>query len=189
MADKKTVLPSEVIEKKIHLIRGHKVILDSDLAELYGVETKLLNKAVSRNRGRFPSDFAFRLTKQEFADLRFQIGTSNIGRGGRRYAPYAFNEHGAIMAANVLRSQQAVKMSVFVVRAFVRIREQLLSKAELESRLSQIEKVLLAHDDNISELYRQIRPLLMPPDDPPSKPIGFEIREQATAYRSKQKKA
>jgi len=84
MADNKTVLPSEVIENKIYLIRGQKVILDSDLAELYGVETKLLNKAVSRNQGRFPSDFAFRLTKQEFADLRFQFGTSNIGRGGRR---------------------------------------------------------------------------------------------------------
>ena len=174
------------VEEIIQTIRGQKVILDSDLADIYGTETKILNKAVNRNRGRFPADFAFRLSQQEFAALRFQIGTSNMGRGGRRYAPYAFTEHGAIMAANVLRTKQAEEMSVFV-RAFVKMREHLLSRAELETRLVQIEKVLLAHDDNIRNLYHQIRPLLLPPHDPPIKPIGFNVAEQNSTYKSRRK--
>ncbi|MBM4311895.1 MAG: ORF6N domain-containing protein [Deltaproteobacteria bacterium] len=166
------------VEEIIQTIRGQKVILDSDLADMYGTETKILNKAVNRNRGRFPADFAFRLTPQEVSNLRFQNGTSSSSWGGRRYAPYAFTEHGAVMAANVLRTKQAEEMSVFVVRAFVKMREHLLSRAELETRLVQIEKVLLAHDDTIRDLYRQIRPLLLPPEDPPKKPIGFHVAEK-----------
>ena len=172
------------IEESILSIRGLRVILDRDLAEIYGVETKVLNRAISRNRKRFPVDFAFRLTRQEFTDLRCQIGTSSSAWGGSRYAPLAFTEHGAIMAANVLRSPRATEMSVFVVRAFVKMREHLLSRAELEARLTQIENVLLAHDDNIRELYRQIRPLLLPPPDPPAKRIGFHVRERKAAYRT-----
>ena len=112
-------IPDEVIRA----IRGQRVILDSDLAAIYGVATKDLNKAISRNIARFPADFVFRLVLEEVIDLRFQIGTSRPGRGGRRYLPYAFTEHGAIMAATVLNSPKAVEMSVFVVRAFVKMRE------------------------------------------------------------------
>lgn len=176
------------VEEKIRVVRGLKVILDSDLAEIYGVETKILNKAVARNRKKFPPDFAFRLAPQEVASLRFQIGTAKEGRGGRRSAPWVFTEHGAIMAANILRSPQAEEMSVFVVRAFVKMREQLLSRAELEARLTQIENVLLAHDENIRELYQQIRPLLLPPPDPPRKQIGFGVRESKAVYRTKKRK-
>lgn len=184
MSTKPTTNTVGSIEESILSIRGLRVILDRDLAEIYGVETKVLNRAISRNRKRFPVDFAFRLTRQEFTDLRCQIGTSSSAWGGSRYAPLAFTEHGAIMAANVLRSPQANEMSVFVVRAFVKMREHLLSRAELEARLTQIENVLLAHDDNIRELYRQIRPLLLPPPDPPAKRIGFHVRERQAAYRT-----
>jgi len=172
------------IEGSIRSIRGLRVILDRELAEIYDVETKALNRAIARNRKRFPVDFAFRLTRQEFTNLRCQIGTSSSAWGGSRYAPLAFTEHGAIMAANVLRSPRATEMSVFVVRAFIKMREQLLSRAELETRLTQIENVLLAHDDGIRKLYRQIRPLLLPPPDPPVKRIGFHVRERRAAYQS-----
>lgn len=176
------------LETKILTVRGQKVMLDSDLALVYGVETKNLNKAVSRNAKRFPSVFAFRLNSQEVAHLRFQIGTSNIGRGGRRYLPYVFTEHGAVMAANILRTRQAEEMSVFVVRAFVKMREQLLSRAELEARLAHIETVLLAHDEHIRELYDKIRPLLLPPPDPPKKQTGFGVREPGVKYVPRKKR-
>lgn len=175
------------IEEIIRTLRGQKVILDTDLAALYGVETGALNRAVKRNARRFPSDFVFRLTAEEDEALRCQIGITK-GKGGRRYVPNAFTEHGAVMAANVLNSIQAVDMSVFVVRAFVKMREQLLSRAELETRLMQIENVLLAHDDRIRELYRQIRPLLLPPSDLPAKPIGFGVRERCAPYRARKSK-
>lgn len=176
-----------VVEKdvtsRIITIRGQKVILDADLAELYGVETKNLNKAVSRNKARFPEDFAFRLTRDEFNRLRFQNGTSNQGRGGRRYPPYAFTEHGAIMAANVLRSRRAEEMSVFVVRAFVKMREQLVATRELARRLAEIEKELVIHDAALVDLYEKIRPLLQPPEEPPRKRIGFGVKEKRSSYR------
>jgi hypothetical protein len=183
--------------------RGQRVILDADLARIYGVETKILNKAVSRNKGRFPGDFVFRLTAEEFSALRFQNGTSNvhppdneavahgeavrfqIGTASRRnirYLPWAFTEHGAMMAANVLRSRRAVEMSVFVVRAFVKMREQLLGRSEMEKRLLQIENILLSHDDSIRDLYNKLRPLLLPPKEPEKKPIGFQVRERRAQY-------
>jgi ORF6N domain len=118
------------VESRIRYLRNHKVILDTDLAELYGVSVKRLNEQVKRNRERFPTDFLFRLTAKEHEALRSQIATSNRGRGGRRFAPYAFTEHGAIMAATVLNSERAVEMSVFVVRAFVRLRETLATKSQ-----------------------------------------------------------
>jgi phage regulator Rha-like protein len=162
----------ESINSNILTIRGMKVILDSDLASLYGVETKMLNRAVKRNISKFPADFAFRLSQEQVLALRCQNGTSN-GRGGQRYPPFAFTEHGAIMAANVLRSQEATEMSVFIVRAFIKMREALLSRHETEERLSQIENILLVHDQSLSDIYEQIRPLLMPPDPPAKKEIGF----------------
>ncbi len=172
-------IPDEVIRT----IRGQRVILDFDLAPIYGVETKDLNKAIQRNRTRFPDDFVFRLVPDEVSNLRFQIGTSSSGWGGRRYLPYAFTEHGAIMAATVLNSPAAVEMSVFVVRAFVKMREQLLATATLAKRLAEVEKDLMLHDAALRELFEQIRPLLLPPPDPPRNPIGFGVNESKGIYR------
>ena len=172
------------IESRIITIRGQNVILDAELAGLYGVETKILNKAVSRNKARFPKDFVFRLTKDEFNRLRFQNGTSNQARGGRRYPPYAFTEYGAIMAANVLRNRKAEEMSVFIVRAFVKMREQLFSTHELARRLAEIEKELVIHNSGLLDLYDKIRPLLQPPEPPSRKRIGFDIREKQASYRA-----
>jgi hypothetical protein len=171
------------VASRIITIRGQRVILDADLAELYDVETKILNKAVSRNKPRFPEDFAFRLTREEFNRLRFHFGTSNQGRGGRRYLPYVFTEHGAIMAASVLHSRKAQEMSVFVVRAFVKMREQLVATRELARRLAEIEKELVLHDSALLDLYKKIRPLLQPPEEPPRKKIGFNVEEKKPSYR------
>ncbi len=183
MTDKNDML----VEGKILTVRGQRVMLDSDLAKLYGVSTKRFNEAVKRNRHRFPDDFAYPLTREEFTILMSQNATSSSGHGGRRKVPWVFTEHGAVMAANILNSPKAVKMSVFVVRAFMKMREQLLSRAELEARLAQIENILLAHDDRIRELYEHIRPLLLPPPDPPSKPIGFSAQEERARYSTRKK--
>ena len=177
-----------LVEQSILTVRGQRVMLDSDLAKIYGVATHRFNEAVKRNRNRFPNGFAFMLLPEEVAALISQNAISKKpGRGGRRTPPWVFTEHGAVMAANVLNSPKAVKMSVFVVRAFMKMREHLLSRAELEARLTQIENVLLSHDEKIRELYRQIRPLLLPPPDPPAKPIGFGVRERRARYGTKRK--
>ena len=165
------------LSDKILTIRGQKVILDSDLAAVYGVTTKRLKEQVRRNRERFPVDFAFLITRQEVAALRSQIATLDRGQH-RKYLPLAFTEHGAIMAATVLNSDRAVQMSVFIVRAFVRMRQAMLTRNEMEKRLDQIEKVLLVHDDSLKELYERIRPLLLPPADPQKPRIGFHAQEE-----------
>jgi phage regulator Rha-like protein len=155
------------------------VILDSDLATLYGVETKALNRAVQRNAKRFPADFLFRLTREEVANLRYQIGTSSSAHGGRRFLPYAFTENGAVMAASVLNSEEAIRMSVFVVRAFVRMRELLSGSKELAAELKRLEAALTArldtHEVAITEILRRIMELLDPPPAPPvhEKSLGF----------------
>ena len=179
---KKSNLPA-IPDDVIRTIRGQRVILDFDLAAIYGVETRNLNKAIQRNRTRFPDDFLFQLAREEVGNLMFQIGTSSGGWGGRRKLPYAFTEHGAIMAATVLNSPKAVEMSVFVVRAFVKMREQLLATATLAKRLAEVEKDLLIHDAALRELFEQIRPLLLPPPDPPRNPIGFSVNERPGTYR------
>ena len=178
------MLPAETISEKILTIRGKKVILASDLAEVYGVATKALNQAVKRNAAKFPADFAFQLTREEAkVAIRLRSQFVTLKRGQHiKYLPYVFTEHGAIMAANVLNSPEAIQMSVFVVRAFIKMREALISRSELERRLLRIENVLLAHDESIRELYDQIRPLLLPPPDPPRKKIGFEAKEAAAPY-------
>lgn len=160
--------------------RGQKVILDRDLAAIYGVPTFRFNEAVKRNRKRFPGDFAFQLTRQEFTHLKSQNAISSSGHGGVRKLPWVFTEHGAVMAANILRSERAIQMSMFVVRAFIKMREQLLNRTELEKRLSEIEKVLLSHDAALRDLYQKIKPLLLPPPDTPSRQIGFKLREKHT---------
>jgi hypothetical protein len=166
-----TVVP---IESRIQFVRREKVILDSALAELYGVPVKRLNEQVRRNRERFPSDFMFQLTRKEQESLRLQSATSNPRRGGRRYLPYVFTEHGAIMAATVLNSPCAVAMSVHVVRAFVRLRQLLLTNRALATRVDQMENRIDEHGDAIRDLLGAIRRLMRPPSRPRGR-IGFEL--------------
>jgi len=163
---------TSAIVPRIFAIRGESVVLDSDLAVLYGVTTGNFNKAVLRNVSRFPTAFSFVLTRKEFTDLIFQIGTSK-GRGGRRKLPRVFTEHGAIMAATILNSERAVAMSVFIVRAFVKMRTELLADATLEARLQKIEKTLLGHDSALRDVIQKLRPLLLPPPELPKPRIGF----------------
>lgn len=161
------------LAQRIHLIRGHKVMLDADLAELYGVPTKALNQAVKRNAERFPADFMFQLSADESLALRSQTVTSNTsGRGGRRYSPRAFTEHGALMAATVLNSPRAVEMSVFVVRVFVQLREFLATHRELAAKLDELERKLSTHDQAIAGLIDAIRQLTATPPHK-ARPIGF----------------
>lgn len=169
----------------IRIVRGRKVILDSDLAQIYGVPTFRFNEAVKRNRRRFPGDFAFQLTREEFVNLISQNAISSSTHGGVRKPPWAFTEHGAVMAANILRGERAIQMSVFVVRAFIMMREQLLNREEMEKRLADIEKILMAHDVTLRDLYNKIRPLLLPPPDPPRKEIGFHVRESRGEYHTR----
>jgi len=161
-------------DSRIRLLRGQKIILDSDLAELYGVPSKRLNQQVTRNARRFPTDFRFRLSRSEHDNLRLQIATSSLKHGGRRYLPYAFTEHGAIMAATVLNSQRAVQMSVFVVRAFVRLREMLATNRQLAVKVHELENRLDGHDGAIQDLIEAIKDL-MTPADPPRRKIGFRL--------------
>jgi hypothetical protein len=161
-------VPIERVETAILLIRGERVILDTNLAALYDVETRSLLQAVKRNSERFPSDFMFQLTRKEFDSLRSQSVISK-GRGGRRYLPYAFTEHGAIMAANVLNSKTAVQASVQVVRAFIRLRQMLASNAELARKLGELES---KYDAQFSVVFDAIRQL-MTPTEPQRKQIGF----------------
>jgi hypothetical protein len=196
MPSKKLALPDPGIDNLIREIRGQKVILDSDLARVYGVSTKRLNEQFRRNRSRFPNDFAFHLTAEETVSLRSQIATSSPdvaflrsqsatlkrGRGQyRKYRPYAFTEHGALQAANILRSQRAVQMSVFVIRAFVKMRETLLGTRELAKKLAMLEKQLTgrldSHEAAIVHVLQDLMLILNPPPlpPPPTKPrIGFK---------------
>lgn len=161
------------VESRIIVLRGQKVILDSDLADLYGVEVRHLNQQVKRNARRFPQDFFFQVSAKELDSLRSQIVISNSRRGGRRYLPHAFTEHGAIMAATVLNSERAIEMSIFVVRAFARMREALAANRKIVSKLGELERRLETHDAEIQQLIEAIRELMTPPD-PKRRPIGFE---------------
>ena len=168
------IMPIGKIERAILFIRGERVILDADLAELYGVATRALNQAVKRNLDRFPEEFVLQLTGEEAESLRSQSVISKPGRGGRRYAPYAFTEHGAIMAATVLNSPRAVQVSVYVVRAFVQLRRVLGQNKELAAKLADLERKVGDHDQKILAIIQAIRELMAPPPRPPQKPIGFQ---------------
>ena len=172
----------------IHTVRGQRVVLDSDLAVLYGVTTIAFNQAIKRNANRFPRDFAFQLNREEVANLISQIVISSLeiagslrsqkvilkAHGGRRYLPWAFTEHGAIMAATILRSPRAVAMSVYVVRAFVRMREALMTGAVIFKRLAEIDKKLLEHDVVLQDVVEKLLPLFNPqPEEKPKRRIGF----------------
>src|SRR6266478_808634 len=150
------------VESRILLLRHHRVILDGDLAELYGVPVRQLNQQVKRNRDRFPADFMFQLTAKEDQNLRSQIAISSKKHGGRRYPPYAFTEHGAIMAATVLNSKRAIQMSVFVVRAFVMLREMLSANRQLAAKIEELDHRLGTQDDAIQELMDAIKELMIP---------------------------
>lgn len=174
----KGVIPIARIEDQIYTIRGKRVMLDADLAGLYGVTTRRLNEQVRRNAGRFPEDFAFQLTDQEVAILMSQNATSSRdtrGHGGRRKRPLVFTEHGAIMAASVLNSPRAVEMSVFVVRAFVRLRQMLASNAGLARKLAALEK---KYDAQFKVVFDAIRELMTPPEPKKKRPIGFASWEE-----------
>ena len=178
---------------RIIRVRGQRVVLDADLARLYGVPTRRFNEAVKRNRARFPQEFAFQLTPEELASLRSlnvasssqdadlaennrnrsQIATGSQKHRDPRYRPWVFTEHGALMAANVLRSTRAIHMSVFVIRAFIRLREQAAANSAILQHLAEIDATLLQHDSALRDIYQKLLPLLQPPPDPPKRRIGF----------------
>jgi hypothetical protein len=162
------------IDLRILILRHRRVILDTVLADLYEVSVKRLNEQIKRNRKRFPVDFMFQVSAREAKCLRSQFATSKTGRGGRRSLPYAFTEHGAIMAATVLNSKRAIEMSVHVVRAFVRLREMLAGNKELAAKIEELEKHLERHDSAIQEIIHVIKRLMSPPIKRRSK-IGFEL--------------
>jgi hypothetical protein len=168
------LIPTERIENSILLIRGQKVIMASDLATIYGVSTKRLNEHVKRNSDRFPDDFMFQLTKDEFDNLKSQFATSSWG--GRRTRPYAFTEHGAVMAANDVNSPVAVAASIQVVRTFVRLREMLSSHKDLARKLAELET---KYDEQFQIVFEAIRQLMAPPPEPEKKRrIGFRVYDE-----------
>jgi hypothetical protein len=183
MSDATEIAAPSQIAPLIRCVRERRVILDSDLAGLYGVQTRALVQAVKRNAERFPGDFLFQLTLEETAALRSQTVISKPGRGGRRYLPYALTEHGALMAATVLNSSRAVAMSLYIVRAFIKMREDHAANAAILKRLAEIDKTLLLHDHALRDIYQKLRPLLEPPPPPPKPPIGFHVKEVAAPYR------
>jgi hypothetical protein len=188
MRETKPILSAAAIESKICTIRGHKVILDHDLAELYGVSTKALKQAVKRNLERFPHDFMFVLTYQEFATLRSQSVTSRFSEwGGGRYRPMAFSEQGVAMLSSVLRSKRAIQVNVEIMRAFVRLREVLAAHKELARKLAELEARFSEHDEQIQAIFEAIRQLMAPPDRPPKK-IGFEVSDKSPTYRARRRK-
>jgi hypothetical protein len=182
------LIPVQQVEGLIHLARGEKVLLDSDVAMLYGVETKALNRAVKRNRSRFPADFMFQLTAEEAANLKRQFGTSSSGHGGRRRSlPYAFTEQGVAMLSSVLRSDRAVQVNVAIMRAFVSLRRMLSANETLARKLAELERRLESHDEAIGSLFDAIRQLMAPPAKP-HKQIGFQVREGCAPYGVKRKR-
>src|SRR3989338_7975563 len=180
--DMDAIVPIELIESKIYLIRGHKVMLDSDLAELYGVETRALVQAVKRNIGRFPQDFMFQLNNQEVITLRSQFVTSKSGKGGRRYIPYVFTEQGVAMLSSVLNSERAILVNIAIMRAIVKLRGMLSTHKELAYKLKQIENKIEKHDEEIKVIFDAIRQLMIP-TEPTKKKIGFIVRERSARYR------
>jgi len=178
----KPLITAEAIECKIYLVRGQKVMFDSDLAELYGVTTKRLNEQVRRNACRFPGDFMFQLSPDEFESLRSHFATLKQGRGQhRKYPPCAFTEHGALMAASVLNTPRAVEVSLYVVRAFVKLRDMIASNEDLARKLDELEKKYDGRFQSVFEVIRQ----LMAIEERPKRKIGFEVRESRAVYKTR----
>jgi hypothetical protein len=188
MSKDRSLIPAERIEQSILLIRGHKVMLDTDLAVLYGVETGQLVRAVKRNMSRFPHDFMFQLGKDEFENLRCHFGTSSQW-GGRRYPPYAFTEQGVAMLSSILKSRRAVQVNIEIMRTFVRLRRILASHAELARKLEALE---MKYDAQFKIVFDAIRELMRPPEPEPETPkrrIGFLVEEPQVPYKSKKQKS
>ena len=173
--DKITVY-TEKIAEKILLIRGHKVLMDADLAKLYGVSTKVLNQAVRRNKDRFPDDFIFQLSNDEDDSLRSQSVTSKR-RGGRRYLPYAFTEQGVAMLSTVLNSHRAIQVNIEIMRVFVRLRRMIASYTELDRRIKELDKNFRGHEEKIQAVFEIISQLIEPPPESPPRRIGFSVEE------------
>jgi len=179
-----SLIPIERIQKQIFLLRGQKVMLSQHLAALYGVEVKVLNQAVKRNRARFPDDFMFQISPNEFENLKSQIVTSSWG-GVRRALPYAFTEQGVAMLSTVLRSERAIQVNIAIIRAFVQLRHILSTHTELARKLSELEQRIEGHDTAIRSLFEAIRQLMAPPAPEPKPEIGFHVREESIPYRAK----
>jgi hypothetical protein len=179
-------ISGEEVEHAILLIRGQKVMLDRDLARLYDVETKALNRAVQRNLDRFPADFMFQLSAEEYESLRFQFGTLKRGQHSK-YLPFVFTQEGVAMLSGVLRSPRAVQVNVAIMRAFVRLRETLSLHKELAHKLAELEHKIENHDENIRSLFDAIRQLMTPPETP-RREIGFHVKEDSVPYRVKTRK-
>jgi len=173
------VVVARKVDSKIFVLRGQRVILDTDLAELYGVQVRHLNQQAKRNAKRFPPAFRFQLSAREMAILKSQNVISSKGHGGARYRPYAFTEHGVIMAATVLSSERAIEMSVFVVLAFVRMRRAIVGNRHILTKLAELEHRLESHDADIQDLMNAIREL-MSPEEPNRRRIGFETPSEAS---------
>ncbi|MDR0826683.1 MAG: ORF6N domain-containing protein [Desulfovibrio sp.] len=172
MSDDITPFTIESVIQRICELRGQRVMLDSDLAVLYGVETRYIPRAVKRNPGRFPPDFAFQLSDEEFDSLRSTFGISNKGRGGRRFAPYAFTEHGALMLSSVLNSTRADEISLLIIRAFVWMRQTVPAYQKIAEKLTELEQTVAGHDSAIREIIQALQHLMMPPDKDKRR-IGF----------------
>ena len=203
----KEIVPASRIAQSIHLLRGQKVMLDFDLAALYGVTTKALNQAVKRNRVRFPEDFMFQLSAEEASNLRSQFVTSSLQsfdnqrisanrsqfvtgskmHGGGRYRPYVFTEQGVAMFSSVLNSKRAVKVNIAIMRAFVKLRETLETNRELARKFAELERHVGKHDEKIDAILEAIRQLMAPPSKP-RREIGFHVREKAPRYRARKKR-
>jgi hypothetical protein len=179
---KRKIISAERVLQSIRWIRGQKVLIDSDLATLYGVTTGNLNKAVKRNVDRFPSDFMFQLEPEELANLKFQFGIPGWG-GRRRSRPYVFTEQGIAMLSSVLNSERAVKVNIAIMRAFVKLRRMLDTNRELAQKFSELERRVAKHDEEIVEILEAIRQLMTRPEKPPRE-IGFHVREQPPRYRA-----
>ena len=179
----KKIIPVAHIAQRILYLRGQQVMLSQDLAALYGVAVKALNQAVKRNASRFPSDFVFQLTSEEFENLKSQFVTSSWG-GLRRALPYAFTEQGVAMLSSVLKSERAVKVNIAIMRAFVKLRETLETNRELAKRFAELESRVGKHDEEIAAILEAIRQLMAPPEKP-RREIGFHVRETAPRYRAR----
>ena len=174
---KSLVISDEVMISKIYVIRNHKVMLDIDLAELYQVETKRLNEQVKRNTDRFPEDFMFQLTSEEWESLRSQFATSNEGRGGRRYAPLAFTEHGVLMLSSVLNSERAIQVNIQIMRIYTKLKGMLLTHKDILLKLEKLESKTSKHDENFKIVFDYLKELLNPKTEPMRK-IGFKHKKE-----------
>jgi len=186
MNDQTEIIPAQNIAPFIRVIRETRVILDTDLAKIYAVETRALNQALKRNRERFPEDFAFELTREEILGISQTVISLRKLRFSKQVR--AFTEHGALMAANILNSQRAVAMRVYVIRAFVKMREDLAANTAILKRLAEIDKTLLLHDGALREIFQKLRPLLEPPPMPPKPEIGFHAKEDTVPYNIERKR-